>query len=66
MPSCKPDPGGFRSNLGGTPSSMRCVSPSRFFKLMRMSAGSLGTNLALQILKVLSGWYKIGVCQNGF
>ena len=31
-------------------SSMRCVGPPRFVKLMRTSAGSLGTDLTLQIL----------------
>ncbi len=31
-------------------SSMRCIGPPRFFKLMRMSAGSLGTNLTFQSL----------------
>jgi hypothetical protein len=31
-------------------SSIRCVGPPGFFKLMRMSASSLGTKLSLQIL----------------
>ena len=31
-------------------SSMRYVGPPRFFRLMRMLAGSRGTNLTLQIL----------------
>ena len=32
--------------------------PLRFFRLMRMSAGSLGTNLTLQMLQPLSGRYN--------
>ncbi len=37
----------FRLPTGCRTSSMRCVRPPRFFRLMRMSAGSLGANLTL-------------------
>jgi len=36
-------------------SSMRHVRPPRFFRLMRMSAASLATNLTLQVLLPLLG-----------
>ena len=45
----------YRLPVGCRTSSMRCVGPPRIFRLMRMSAGSLGKNLTLQILYVLSG-----------
>ena len=40
----------FLRPTGCRTSSMRCVGPPRFLRLMRISAGSLGTNLTLQIL----------------
>ena len=40
----------YRRPVGCRISSIRCVGPPRFFRLMRMSAGSLGTNLTLQML----------------
>jgi len=39
----------YRRPAGCRMSSMRCVGPPRFFRLMRMSAGSLGTNLTPQM-----------------
>ena len=39
-----------RRPTGCRTSSMRYVGPPRFLRLMRMSAGSLGTNLTRQIL----------------
>jgi hypothetical protein len=35
-----------------------CVDPPCFFRLMWMSAGSLGTDSTIQMLQVLSGWYN--------
>ncbi len=47
----------YRCPTGCRISSMRCVRPPRCFRLTRMSAGSLGTHLTLQMLQALSGWY---------
>lgn len=40
----------YRRPTGSQIDSMRCVGPPRFFKLMRISAGSLGRILTLWML----------------
>ncbi len=43
----------YRRPAGCRISSIRYVFPPRFFKLIRMSAGSLGTLLTLRVLQVV-------------
>ena len=45
-----------RRPVGCRISSIRYVFPPRFFKLIRMSAGSLGTLLTLRMLQIVPGW----------